>query len=492
MPDEQDIILKENEYIDNTGHRYKSYSQGDLGLKLITTLRKKSKSHYQDILNNVIMTICDVEIERERCVPMNATNAVKDWDGNCVQSADFDCPTGYCESASNCFWGPVVEGQNRTTRFPESEYKSAESRLLGLNQDSYVSDVAKYSIVGIVLAVIFLISWTIFFIGRFCCCCMWTSCTACYFCSPIPKEEGYSIFSQWILPSIVYFIVLFGIILCGALSFIGNEDLNLSASVTFAYLSALVEDLGNVLSRSTPSLRALRATLNDAAEDATSIFEGTSFVTSGANAISKSFTNYIRVHLEGLQQAGIVDDFVVAQNSFDRGLKPVVTEVQNMLDSLENDLTGNVDNIKASLDSAVQQINSFENQTFTWQNGIHDIETTEFNYRSYRLIVIIAIFLASIIIASSGFIGILSSKNQKCRKLHGLIEISSVLSAFLGSVAFIMASATTFASVVWFDACEISNIVTSDFEPMMGDTVSTAVNAIFNNTVSLLLYSFNI
>ena len=305
IPDEQDLTLKENEHKKNAnGHKYDTYSQGDLSIQLIKSLRRKSKSYYENVLNNAIMAQCDVETQRERCVLSNSSLATKDWNDTCVQASDTNCPAGYCERISNCYWKPVVANQNRTMRFPPEDYEKAEMALIGLEGYSYVKDLAKYSVIGIGFAVISLFCWIIFFIGRYCCCCLWTSCSACYLCSPIPKEEGYHVFLQWVLPSILYFFVLVGIAFCGIISFIGNEDVNISASATFAYISALIGDLGVFLSKSKVPLTAISNIVDDAAIDALAVFNDTDYVRGTANKIVESFNDFSDLHLSGIQEAG--------------------------------------------------------------------------------------------------------------------------------------------------------------------------------------------
>lgn len=483
IPDEQDVILKENEHeVNQNGHRYDAYSQGDLSIQLIKSLRRKSKPYYESVLNNAIMLQCDVETQKERCVLSNSSLAAKDWNGTCVQAFDTNCSAGYCERISNCYWKSVVVNQNRSTRFPPEDYGRAEMALIGLEGNSYVKDLVKYSVIGIGIAVVSLFCWVIFFIGRYCCCCLWTSCSACYLCSPIPKEEGYRIFLQWILPSIFYVLVLAGIAFCGIVSFIGNEDVNVSASATFAYVSALIGDSGVFLSNSKVPLTAIGNIVDDAAIDALEVFDDTDYVRATANKIVESFNDFSDLHLSGIQEAGGEGGYETAFGAFDSKVTPTVDGIQDMLDTLENDLYDNVDVIQNSLDSVVSQIGSFEDQTFLWQKDVHYYESVEFDYRSYRLWGVLGIFLASTVIVLAGLIGIMTSRNYRCRKLHGFLDIAGFLSAVLASIAFVIASVSILISVVWYDACEMSEIVTSDFEPLLGEIMAKGANAIFNDT----------
>ena len=112
------------------------YSKGAYGRGLIEKMRTKPKSYYQNLVNNTIMLMCDVDIASERCVVETSANAAKDWQGKCIQAADFQCPAGTCERSSNCYWNSVYEGQNRTTRFAVGDYDNAAMVMYG-TENSY-------------------------------------------------------------------------------------------------------------------------------------------------------------------------------------------------------------------------------------------------------------------------------------------------------------------------------------------------------------------
>jgi hypothetical protein len=96
--------------------RFDAFSTGSTWRELVRTLRPKPEAYYQNIINQVIMLVCDVESASERCVEAESPFAAKDWAGNCIKATDYTCPIGMCERSSNCYWNTVVEGKNRTTR----------------------------------------------------------------------------------------------------------------------------------------------------------------------------------------------------------------------------------------------------------------------------------------------------------------------------------------------------------------------------------------
>lgn len=95
------------------------------GTTYVERKRNRPESYYEELVDNFLMFLC-YETDKQRCVEENSQLAAKDWSGEkCIQAADFECPTGTCERASNCYWNSVYEGQNRTTRFSVNEYDGA-------------------------------------------------------------------------------------------------------------------------------------------------------------------------------------------------------------------------------------------------------------------------------------------------------------------------------------------------------------------------------
>lgn len=234
--------------------RFDSFSTGSTGVELVAKLRPKSRSFYQSIINQVIMYSCNIEVAEERCVDEDSPFAAKDWEGNCIVAADYTCPTGMCERSSNCYWNTVVEGQNRTTRFPPDEYDNAESALVGqmgdisLQYNSYAGGIVIFAVVGAAVALLLLLLWVVFFVGRYLCCCLWTQ-AFCFLCSPIPKDE-YRTCQDILLPVVFYLAAGVAIAVATALAFIGNEDISVATSNAFLHADGLVTDLIRFLSRS--------------------------------------------------------------------------------------------------------------------------------------------------------------------------------------------------------------------------------------------------
>ncbi len=311
----------QNDLFNKNTHRLSSYSRGDLGRKLIQKIRGKPTSFYENVVDNVIMALCDIDEEKERCVPSNSSKAAKNWDNTCVTASDYVCDEGMCERTSNCYWNTVKEGENRTTRFPPEKFAKAKESLWGYQGDTYLRSVVTFSAIGVLIAVLFLVIWLIFFIGRYCCCCLWTSCGICFLCSPIPNEHGYQICCQWLLPSMIYFLTFVVLVACGIAAYIGNEDISVAASSSFIFVSALVDDMGSFLHRSRKPLSTIERIVDVAAIDAKDVFDDTNYVKTTARRILASFTSFGTLYMEGLKSSNAKDSFDSALDMFNEQVR---------------------------------------------------------------------------------------------------------------------------------------------------------------------------
>mmetsp|Transcript_26694 Transcript_26694/g.39356 ORF Transcript_26694/g.39356 Transcript_26694/m.39356 type:complete len:515 (+) Transcript_26694:13-1557(+) len=463
-------------------NRLEQYSTGDVGISMIKSIRNKPSSFYESVLDNAIMSLCDVATESNRCVEADSILAAKDWNETCVVAADNTCAVGTCERSSNCYWNSAVSGKNRTTRYREEDYKDASDKLWGKKKGSYARGIANFAAAGVAIAVMLSLFWIVFFVGRYCCCCLWTSCRICSICSPIPRQEGYNKCGEIVFPLFFYVVCLVGITVSGSMAFVGNEDISLAVSNVFYHSSELVEDLGSFLTRSRTPLKNIQDIIEDAAMDAKVIFNDTDYVKITALSIMSAFEDFGTLHVEGLAASNSQAGYSAAMDGFTSQVTPVVDNIQAMLDTLELDLYENADLIQSSVASAIDQIDSFKNQTNLWLEDIYNIEGEEFKLRTIRKASIMGLFLFSLAVAFAGFIGILSNKSHRCKNLYHLTKITGIISALLGTIAFLLAAVSLSTSVLWHDACEMSKIVTSDFEPFLGDKIAPGANACFNDT----------
>jgi len=484
-------VLPPTEYDDEPlASRFRDYSKGKLGRKLVEKVRGTNPTaFYQNLLDDLTMASCDQSLQAlPRCVEEYSPDAATDELGACLEAADTDCIDGFCERAPNCYWGPIEANQRRTTRFPPEHYEGARDRLINpTNPDSYVRDLAfKFVLPGLSIGVVTLLFWTIFLISRYCCCCLWNRCgRLCSFCSPVPRRGGYKKKCRQIgLPALLYILSLIAVVIAGALAYVGNDDVTSGVTTAFYHTSGLIDDFSRFLDRGRVPLINTQFLIDDAAADASSIFAGTSYVRSTALAIVDSLSDFADIHLDGLDASGAQDTFDSAIGSFEGQVEPVVDSVESMLDALEIDLNGNVDVIQSAVTSVIDQIDSVNGQSQEWQDQVHSLESQEISLRTYRKLGVMIVFLTGLIATVAGSISILTSKCNKCQSMSKLINIAGILCAVLGSLTFIVASVSLVVSVVWNDACQIADILTttpSSLEPLVGEHVVTITNAIFND-----------
>lgn len=470
--------------------RYDKYLNAVNGSLIERIRSKKTDAFYQNVVNNVVMILCDLDIESERCVPSDSPLAAKNSEGDCITAADSLCPEGLCERTSNCYWNSAKDMENRTTRFPAADYAQAQEELFGLNKNSYAGGILGPGAIGLIVSVVLLSFWAIFFIIRYMCCCLWGSCgTLCFLCSPIPKKR-YKMCADKLIPILFYVIALAGVTAAASIAFLGNEEVSVGLSNAFLHSDGLVDDLRYFLARSRIPLVNINGIIDYAALDAKFIFDGTEYVTEDVSSIASSFLGYYALHSEGLNESNALVGFESALVEFESKVHPISTDVQSMLDTLELDLYDQADTIEGGITSAIGQLDSFANQTSLWQDAVYEAEGEEYGFRPTRRMIVMSIFLASFLFGFLGLLAILFSKNRSCSTFFGMLKITGFFSALLGSIALILASLLLVVSFIIYDSCQILNVVTNDFEPFVGEKVAPGVNAIFNDTN--LAVAFNV
>ena len=277
---------------------------------------------------------------------------------------------------------------------------------------------------------------------------------------------------------------MIGVIAAGALAYIGNGDVSVAISHAFTHSNSLMDDLGVFFNRSTAPLQNISSIVEDAALDAATIFNGTSYVKDDALDIVNSFQGYFELHSDGLNESNAVEQFSSAIIEFDERVTPITTNVQDMLDTLELDLYENTATIKGGINGVLDQIQTFSHSTVEWQEELQSYEALELDTRGMRLAAVMTIFLVSLFFIALGLLGAIVSRNRtrRCSFFFRLMHIAGFFSALMGSLSLIAASVVMCLSLVLYDTCQVSVIVTQDFEPFVGDKISPGVNACFNDT----------
>ncbi|KAK1736622.1 hypothetical protein QTG54_012644 [Skeletonema marinoi] len=260
----------------NTEGRYDEYLNA-FNDSLIERIRsKKTEAFYQNIVNNVVMFLCDVETASERCVPSDSPLAAKNDMGDCIVAADSLCPQGLCERTSNCYWSAAEDMENRTTRFPAADYSNAQEALYGLDRDSYAGSI----------------------------------------------------------------VVPVGVTVSASVAFLGNEEVSIGVSNAFLHADGLVDDLRSFLDRSRIPLTNINGIIGYAALDAKLIFDGTEYVTQDALNIASSFLGFYALHSKGLNESNALSGFESALTEFESKVHPIKLDLYDQADTIEGGIDG--------------------------------------------------------------------------------------------------------------------------------------------------------
>jgi hypothetical protein len=492
--DSMDYLNDEREYNDNNDDAatalFSKYSQGGLAVNIVKWMRRGSPEIYRDLIDNAIMATCDFEGDAKlRCVDAESSFAAKDWNGTCVVALDTSeaCPSPTdCERTSNCYWKPVVAGQDRETRYLPSQYPLATENIVGYQmsaeQTSYAGQLGQMAVFGIALAVLSFVMWFIYIIGRTCCCFLFDSC--CRLCSSKPRVSGYACCFELGVPIFVYFLGLMGIACCGVLAFIGNYDIDRATTATFFHSSELVQDAKLFLLRTKIPLVNVNLLAEAAALEAELIFEGTDFVTEGASEIVDLLGGFITYYNDSLVQAGASDIMEDAFGEFNSSVTPVAVGVQVMLDALETELFGEgLDLLQQTIDTGIVQMDATVNETRKTQDQIDDFKVQETSFRTIRKGVILVAFALGFTVTFLGFGAMICSNNKRTNWLFVLINIAWLVNALLATIAILVGTILLTVNFLVVDACEVLNIlVANDLEPVVGEQLSPYINAVFNDT----------
>ena len=470
--------------------RYDKYLTAFDGSLIERMRSSKTETFYNNVLNNLNMYFCDVDTQSERCVDENSNLASKDSNGNCIVAADSVCPSGFCERISNCYWNVAITNQSRSTRYNPDDYVKAKESLFGLNRESYFGSVLVNGAIGIVISAVLLMLWIVFFVIRYMCCCLWGPCgMLCFICSPIPKQR-YKTCSHKFIPILFYIVALAAVAAAASFAFLGNEEISVGLTNTFLQSDGLADDLRSFLLRSKIPLVNIYEIIDYAASDAKLIFDGTEFVTEDALSIVSSFLGFYTLHSQSLNESSALSQFESALTEFEDQVKPISMDVAAMLDTLEFDLYNQADTIEGGIIGAIDQIDSFTNQTSEWQQILYEYEGEEYGFRPKRRAIAMSVFLVSFLFGLLGLIAILLSKSQSCSTFFHALKLTGFFSAIVGSFTMVLASILLIVSIFGYDSCKMLSIMTKDLEPFVGEKVAPGANAIFNDTN--LAVAFNI
>ncbi|GMH75180.1 hypothetical protein TL16_g06676 [Triparma laevis f. inornata] len=482
----------------------KELSQGGDAVGFLSDLRSGAGDFYETVLHNIMIYMCeqDIDVNEERCVEFG--EAAKDYAGHCVipdsspcdatltSRSEEDVGSGTCERASNCYWDVPVEGETRESRYTDKEALDNEEYLIGASMDSYIGKTAKYLVVGVVLAVLNILIWTIFTIGRCCCCCLHSVCF-CRCCSWKPKEEGYNTGCQVRFPIFMYIAFLAAIVGSAGVAFVGDKDVGKAFDSLFDNSRAGLSDMQSFLGKANTPMQAIGGLVDDAADASIDILDGTDYVEYGMSNVILRINDFATVvYADGITKAGATDQIDTTLSSLGDVETEVVDSVREILDTLRASLVDGKDDMATALADASDKIVKLNTTVDGFFTDINDLDEQVEDIAPIRQLGILSTFAISLVCVAFGFLGVLSYWTP-CKWDDILIYLMN-LTWFFGSIivtlSFILAGITIFLSVFWNDTCHWLDIVVQDFEPYVGSAASVGLNACFNNTP--LVDAFNL
>ena len=466
-------------------------SGGGKAVDFLNNLRGGSGTFYSDTLNSIWWYLCEQKDDDEllRCVP--EAEADKDWDGNCIVPSDSPCTfDGFCESKDNCRWKKAEHGKVRETYYTPEEGEAATDYITATNMDGYNYSTGKYLVVAMALALLNIVFWFIFVLGRCCCCCLHSTC-CCIKCSSKPKEEGYSVCYQVRTPIFFYLFFLACIVGASFTAFLGDKDMGTSLGDLFDHSREGLDDLKSFLEDASDPMEEISGLVGSAATSASTILSDNDYVRDDMDAVVKSLNDWGTIYSAELEKADAKGMFDEAALGLSDNVDPIVTEIQSTFDTLSEGLVEQQGSTQALIDDAVFEVNELKDTVDGFYEQIDDADKRTDDMKDLRTASVLAIFGVALVCIFFGFIGVISYWTT-CKWDDFLIYLMNI-TWFLGSIivtlSWILAGITIFISVLANDTCEFLNIIVEDFTPYVGSEASVGLNACFNNTP--LIIAFN-
>jgi hypothetical protein len=431
------------------------------------------------------------EEELRRCVP--EAEADKDWSGECIVPSDSPCITGFCESKDNCRWKKAEHGKPRERYYTTQEGEDAATYATDTsNMDGYIASTGKYMAFAMVLAVLNIIFWFIFVLGRCCCCCLHSTCF-CKCCSSKPKEEGYSVCYQVRTPIFFYLFFLACIVGASFTAFLGDKDMGKSLDDLFDHSRDGLADMSTFLTDASDPMVAISGLVETSATEASSVLNDNDYVRDDMDAVVKSLQDWGTIYSTELDQAGAKDMFDEAAAGLTDNVDPIVENIQTTLDTLSEALVEQKADLQTTIDDAVLQITDLQDTVDGFKEQVDDADKQAEDLKNLRTAGILAIFAVAIFCIFFGFLGVISYWTT-CKWDDFLIYLMNI-TWFLGSIivtlSWILAGITIFVSVISNDACEFLDVIVKDFTPYIGSQGAVGLNACFNNTPLVIAFNMS-
>lgn len=447
-------------------------------------MRLASEDWYVEIMEAMVVNQCEKknydEIQNRLVDNLDSTANV-DRRGNCKCSKDFldmnyDCET-QCEVEENCYWGPVVENEDREPKYDDSDVKASEEM-----QEEYQFGLLKVMVPQIVLGVLVFFGTFVYFIFR--CICRCKQCKHLY----EPKEKGYT-HNEKRLPIFFYIFFGLGVIICSFVAFAGNEDVTAGLTKTFDAVDNGIEGVIDFIGDASGPMIGVRDTTVDAANITIDIIAGTGW-TAGGMAVLKDMVSHYNVSYSA-REPFIGDAMGDALENIDANIDPIVGDIQTTLDTLADGLVEMRNSIVQSVNSALNMLQGMNTSLSETQGQLDTYSEMVIEYQDWRQAGVMIVFIFAIFLFVLGILAITAAWT-KCKYDDFIIysfHLVWMFGALVCTLSFIVSGVATVLSVFFVDSCEMMDILVEDFTPYMGPSTAKGLNACFNDTPLVEAYN---
>jgi hypothetical protein len=250
----------------------------------------------------------------------------------------------------------------------------------------------------------------------------------------------------------------------------GACAMTISFTKSIAYITRLLEGLISTIDRCRTRLIVIQNTTDAAALDAISIYNNSY----GFHWTMSQIFTFDSIYSPASSMTSAV---------FSNNLEPLVQTIETMVNTVKQVLYDGKSVTHSTISSVIKELDAYKGLLTTMLLTVNKVETTESSLIIYIKLGLMAIPLVAIVICAAGVFGLaFSSCKKRCKGCPSFLGFSGVLAAILGSVALVVASVFLTVNILWLDSCHVSDIITSDFRPFLGQRKAILANQVMNGT----------
>lgn len=483
------------------------------------TIRGGSLEFYADLFKALLITTCKLQIDQasstikssQRYVDESDTLAYKDSTGSCVKIKNPEAEvkkqydSGKCEVKPNCYWREI-NGTNRD-RIPVYA-TDADSAMPRLEGDPSYEDASKtlqkwatglviFVAPGIILAVLSLLTMLLFVLCRCCC----NRCGG-----RNPKPEGYSC-TKKLLPIFFFLFFSAAIAACAGVALLYNRQFTNSVTDLFDITKKTLNDSSQWVNNIRTPLIAVKGVVKVAGTDISTTLNGTDFIETGLMALTTRLSDFGKdtagvtlprgcvygaaysICIQCEVCTGISTQITLASNQMNTAAASGVKTLKDTRSILKEQIASQSESIFNTIDTQVDSTHILTDTIDTAKTTVEDIRKTWDSQDVYRAYGVLALFSLAVVVIALGLVGVIFGLTP-LKFIALLLHLAYMIGFFALFISFILASVLIAMSVLLSDVCEVTDIMKTDWAPVMGPDAAKGVNACFRN--QSLLDAFNL